>query len=222
MSHNGAPGSCKEAPDRAPFLVAGSPGVHFGRVCATPQVMALSRSEQMSRIRSRDTGPEKRLRSALWSRGLRYRLHARTPVGRPDIVFPGPRVAVFIDGCFWHGCPRHYVRPRSRERFWAEKLAENLQRDRRQTLELESLGWRVVRLWEHEVYEALEEVTSQVHRAISGVPDNRSPAWRVLRVEELDAAHNLERRHLVSLRDPGSTTYEDGPRVTAKWKRQGG
>lgn len=180
--------------------------------------VALSRSEQMARIRGRDTSPERRIRSALWERGLRYRLHTRTPVGRPDIVFPRQRVAVFIDGCFWHGCPQHYVRPRSRERFWAGKLASNVERDRRQTLELESLGWRVVRLWEHEVYEALDEVVSRVHRAVSGVGDDNSPGWRVVRVEAVDEELNLEQRTLVGLRDPAMTRFEQGRRVTSKWK----
>ena len=67
--------------------------------------MRLSRSEQMARICGAHTRPEVLLRAALWGHGLRYRLHAKTPVGRPDILFPGSKVAVFIDGCFWHGCP---------------------------------------------------------------------------------------------------------------------
>ena len=105
------------------------------------------RSRMMSRIRGRNTRPERRLRQALWAAGLRYRKHAKTPVGRPDLVFVGPRVAVFVDGCFWHGCPRHYVRPRSRTDFWSRKLRENVDRDRRQTLELHVRGWTVVRIW---------------------------------------------------------------------------
>lgn len=87
--------------------------------------------------RSQHTRPEVLLRQALWRAGLRYRLHTRTPVGRPDIVFPRQKVAIFIDGCFWHGCPEHYVRPRSRPEFWAAKLLTNFERDHRQTRELE-------------------------------------------------------------------------------------
>src|SRR5580692_10585444 len=109
--------------------------------------MGLSRSEQMARIRSRNTTPERVLRGLLWSAGLRYRLHATTPAGRPDIVFPGTRVAVFVDGCFWHGCPDHYVRPRSSSDFWSRKLLENFKRDGAQTERLEALGWRVCRIW---------------------------------------------------------------------------
>ncbi|HYO69174.1 MAG TPA: very short patch repair endonuclease, partial [Archangium sp.] len=87
--------------------------------------MGLTRSEQMSRIRGKDTSPERLLRSALWRAGLRFRLQSRTPYGRPDVVFSKARVAVFIDGCFWHGCPDHYVRPRTRNDFWSSKLLEN-------------------------------------------------------------------------------------------------
>src|ERR1700682_6168645 len=128
----------------------------------------LSRSEQMARIRGKNTGPERSLRSALWSTGLRYRIHPETPVGTPDIVLPGKRVAVFIDGCFWHGCPLHYVRPRSRTDHWIARLRGNVERDRRQTLELEALGWSVLRVWEHDVHEALSEVVERIRQSAKG------------------------------------------------------
>jgi len=179
----------------------------------------LSRSEQMSRIRAQDTAPEWRLRRALWAAGLRYRVRVRTVVGKPDLVFLGPRVAVFIDGCFWHGCPRHYVRPGSRVEFWAQKLRINVDRDRAQTLELEALGWMVVRVWEHEVYEVLAEVVDRVRRAAKGDRGDDVPDWRVVRVEEIDRSRRLERRHLEALREPALTRVEEGRRVTAKWRR---
>lgn len=102
--------------------------------------MALTRSQQMARIKGKLTKPEVFLRQALWQRGARYRLHHKTPVGRPDIAFPGPRLAVFIDGCQWHGCPKHYVRPRSRNEFWADELSTNVERDQRQTRAIEAAG----------------------------------------------------------------------------------
>ena len=77
--------------------------------------MDLTRSENMRRIRSTGTGPERLLATALETRGLRFDPQGRTPVGRPDLVDADGRLAVFIDGCFWHGCPDHYVRPGSRE-----------------------------------------------------------------------------------------------------------
>ncbi len=184
-----------------------------------PGQRPLSRSEQMSRIRSEHTRPERRLRSALWASGLRYRVHGKTPVGRPDVVFPGQRVAVFIDGCFWHGCPKHYVRPGSRADFWATKLLTNVERDRQQTLELEAAGWRVMRVWEHEVYEFLDELVNRVRAAVRGESYATAPDWRVVRVDEIDKAARRERRHLQRLRRPEEMRTEEGRRVTAKWRR---
>lgn len=181
--------------------------------------MGLSRSENMARIRGKNTEPERRLRSALWAAGLRYRLHARTPVGRPDVVFAGQRVAVFVDGCFWHGCPQHYVRPRSREGFWREKLAENVERDRQQTKTLEAAGWRVVRVWEHAVFETLEDLVDIVKATVAAAGIEPQDDWRVVRVEEIGEATNLERRFLERLGDPAARRVEEGPRVTAKWRR---
>ncbi|MDE1822244.1 MAG: very short patch repair endonuclease [Euryarchaeota archaeon] len=101
----------------------------------------------MSSIRGRDTGPERRLRSALRERGVSYRSYPRLP-GRPDLVLPGPKVAVLVHGCFWHGCPRHYVAPRTRARFWSDKLASNRERDTRVARRLRARGWRVAVVWE--------------------------------------------------------------------------
>ena len=86
------------------------------------------RSERMSRVRGSDTKPEIIFRKALWREGLRYRLRYKL-FGRPDIVFPGPKVAVFIDGCFWHGCPEHYRPPKTRTEWWDNKIAGNKKRD---------------------------------------------------------------------------------------------
>ncbi len=182
--------------------------------------MALSRSAQMARIRGRDTTPETLLRRELWRAGLRYRVQARTPVGRPDVVFVGARVAVFVDGCQWHGCPDHYVRPRTREAFWSAKLAENVARDRRQTLALEALGWRVVRVWEHEVHATPSAMVTRVAAAVSCVdlPNSASSGLdpRVVLVEVIDAATDLERRHIEDLRDPFRRSETTRIRTTTK------
>jgi len=177
-----------------------------------------SRSQLMSRIRGTDTSPERVLRAALWRNGLRYRLHAATPAGRPDVVFPSRRVAVFIDGCFWHGCTKHYVRPRSNEPFWTKKLRENVERDQRQTAELESLGWRVIRVWEHEVFEELSEVVESVERALQDSEWAPQPSWRVLAAEPIDEAGSEERRVVVDLRDPQLRKVVQQARTTTKWK----
>jgi DNA mismatch endonuclease (patch repair protein) len=121
----------------------------------------------MARVRSRNTDPEIKLRKALWSIGLRYRLASKLP-GSPDIVFVRARVAVFVDGCFWHGCPTHYRAPKTNQDFWSRKLERNQNRDARVNTELAALGWHVVRVWEHEVHEKLEEVVSDIERVVRG------------------------------------------------------
>ena len=181
--------------------------------------MSLSRPEHMARVKGKNTSPERILRSALWEAGLRYRLNYKVPAGRPDIVFPGPKVAVTVDGCFWHGCPAHYSRPRSRGAFWSEKLSANTERDSRLTLRLESLGWIVVRVWEHEVYTQLGEVVEIVRQATRGVPPPPEHDWRVVRVVSVpEEGEDWERRELRLLRDPDTVRFEVGPRKTGKGK----
>jgi DNA mismatch endonuclease (patch repair protein) len=97
--------------------------------------------------------------------GLRYRLYYKI-VGRPDIVFPKARVAVFVDGCFWHGCPEHGVSPATNSRFWGEKIEKNITRDRHVAIELESAGWLVMRFWEHDVTRASAKVAAEVARIV--------------------------------------------------------
>jgi DNA mismatch endonuclease, patch repair protein len=158
------------------------------------------------------------LRRHLWAQGFRYRLKRTTPGGRPDLVFPGPRVAVFVDGCFWHGCPEHYVRPRSRTEFWSQKLQENLARDRRQTAALEREGWKVCRFWEHEVWVDLDQVVETVRSAVSGKPDpTPAPRWHVVEVIPLDPSGDRERRVMQALRDPALTRHVEQDRSTEKW-----
>jgi DNA mismatch endonuclease, patch repair protein len=96
------------------------------------------------------TGPEILIRRELHRRGLRFRVsYARLP-GRPDIALTGARVAVFVDGCFWHACPDHGVLPRNNRDWWQAKLSRNVARDREKDEQLDSLGWVVVHVWEHE------------------------------------------------------------------------
>lgn len=109
------------------------------------------RSFNMSQIRSRNTKPELRLRKILYASGIKgYRISYDLP-GKPDIVFPGKKVAVFVDGCQWHKCPRHFVRPKSNVVFWDKKLSGNVARDTRINKELRTKGWRILRVWEHEL-----------------------------------------------------------------------
>jgi len=115
--------------------------------------------------RGRDTGPELRLRSALHRRGLRFRVNRRVTDslrGSVDIVFRTARVAVFVDGCFWHKCPSHGTVPKANQDWWTEKLAGNVARDRRTDAALAAEGWTVVRVWEHEDPEAAADRVAAV------------------------------------------------------------
>jgi DNA mismatch endonuclease, patch repair protein len=115
----------------------------------------------MSRIRGKNPKPELALRTALWSLGLRYRLHTPLP-GRPDIVFSRSRLAVFVDGCFWHGCPDHSVKPKTNSAFWRIKLEKNIARDLETSASLKAAGWKVVRIWEHEIRQDIPKAVERV------------------------------------------------------------
>ncbi|UER54609.1 very short patch repair endonuclease [Kineosporiaceae bacterium SCSIO 59966] len=107
----------------------------------------------MSTLRRKDNGSELAVRRLLHGAGYRFRVHYPVP-GLPrrtiDIAFTRAKVAVFVDGCFWHGCPEHGTRPRSNAEWWSSKLDANMARDRDTDDALEKLGWTVLRLWEHE------------------------------------------------------------------------
>ncbi|WP_152185462.1 very short patch repair endonuclease [Segeticoccus rhizosphaerae] len=106
----------------------------------------------MQANRGRDTRPELALRRALHSRGLRYYVNRRpekTIRRTADIVFPRARVAVFVDGCFWHGCPEHHTVAKANARFWADKVTHNRVRDLETNELLRGRGWNVLRIWEH-------------------------------------------------------------------------
>lgn len=102
--------------------------------------------------------PELAVRRLLHAAGLRYRLQVKVP-GMPrrtiDIAFPGAKVAVFLDGCFWHGCPEHATQPKANAQWWREKLDKNMARDRETSELLAAAGWTVLRFWEHEAPEAV-------------------------------------------------------------------
>lgn len=117
--------------------------------------------------RSRDTGPELKLRRILHARGLRYFVNRRpAPSVRrtADLVFPRAKVAVFVDGCFWHGCPEHHTVAKKNADFWAAKVMRNRERDAETTRLLGDLGWTVVRVWEHTPVEAAADVVEDAVR----------------------------------------------------------
>jgi DNA mismatch endonuclease, patch repair protein len=125
--------------------------------------------------RPRDTRPELALRRELHARGLRYRIHCAPHSevrSTADVVFPRARLAVYVDGCFWHGCPEHAVAPKRNGDFWRTKLQANVDRDRRNEAQLTARGWTVLRIWEHEdpaiAADAVEKVLRRLADRISG------------------------------------------------------
>ena len=121
------------------------------------------RSEVMSRIRSRgNRQTELRLIAIFRQYGITGWRRNQPVFGQPDFVFPKVRVAVFVDGCFWHGCPRHYNIPVNNSDFWRKKYDTNKQRDRLVTLTLKQQGWRVIRIWEHSLTGTGQRVASRV------------------------------------------------------------
>ena len=123
----------------------------------------------MRAVRGRDTSPEMTLRCSLHRQGLRgYRVAPRRIRGVPDLAYIGLRLAIFVDGCYWHGCPQHCRRPSSNTEYWHTKIARNVERDQRTTQELRTNGWVVLRLWEHEIMPeprvAVERIAAQLQK----------------------------------------------------------
>ncbi len=118
----------------------------------TDTVSRESRSRTMAAIRSSNTGPEVRFGIVLQeSCSLGFNVNDKSLTGCPDFVFPGPRVTVFLDSCFWHGCPKHLRLPSSNVHYWIEKIGRNIERDKVVSKQLRKEGWKVVRVWEHEL-----------------------------------------------------------------------
>jgi DNA mismatch endonuclease (patch repair protein) len=139
-----------------------------------PASQAASRTKR--RNRSRDTSAELLLRKALWARGLRYRLHVRGLPGKPDIVFRRYRLAVFVDGDFWHG--RDWDKRKGRlsrganPTYWIEKIEYNMRRDREQTSLLTTRGWRVLRFWETDVARATGMAVAEISKFLDNAPSS--------------------------------------------------
>jgi DNA mismatch endonuclease, patch repair protein len=125
------------------------------------------RSRLMGRVRRSGTAPELDLRRSLHRAGYRYRLDGgRGLPGTPDLVFRKLRVAIFVDGCFWHGCRLHGTMPKTNTAFWKAKIIRNQKRDRKVDRSLRELGWIVVRVWEHQLKGELETVVSRVQEVL--------------------------------------------------------
>lgn len=135
-----------------------------------PRPSSPETGERLARVRQANTAPEIALRRILHARGLRYRVQIpllKKPRRTADIVFTRNKVAVFVDGCFWHGCPEHATWPKSNAKFWKDKIEANRARDRDTDRRLKADGWRVMRIWEHEdpnsAADRVEQVLSTSH-----------------------------------------------------------
>lgn len=127
-------------------------------------------SRVMKANKGKDTKPEQMVRRLLREMGYPgYRLNWKKAPGRPDIAYPGRRLAIFVNGCFWHRCPKCDLSlPKSNTEFWRMKFDRNIERDRRKTEELESLGWTVVTIWECEIRKETESVRAKLSEALHG------------------------------------------------------
>ena len=162
--------------DTSGEIGGGQPPIMFGVAdTRTPE----QRRRIMRAVRQRDTGAEVELRRALHRAGVRgWRCNYKRAPGRPDIAWPALRMCVFVDGAFWHGHPSRHKPGRS-GRYWDEKIASNVARDRRVDAELADLGWRVLRVWDFEIHRELPDVVDAVVTALRGqiALGQFEPAW---------------------------------------------
>lgn len=179
----------------------------------------LTRSEQMARIRGKHTRPEVIVADILEDLAPEATFHTAIGTVHPDVVFETERLAVFIDGCFWHGCPAHYTRPRTRTDYWAAHLAANVARDIRQTRALKALGWRVARVWEHQVLEDPLEAVLEILR-LRDLEEPFGQRWVATRVEACATSDTLEAWILVDLFDPTHTRELVRERTTSRPRRR--
>ena len=154
------------------------------------------RSYNMSRIRSRNTTPERTVRRELWSRGYRYRLNDRRLPGSPDIVLPKYRAVIFINGCFWHGhrgCTK-YVEPKTNAGFWKEKIARNIARDELNAQRLDTLAWTVITVWECELGKNTDATIGRIEADLRAAKE-KYDKWTALRRESRQYAREQAKKH---------------------------
>jgi DNA mismatch endonuclease, patch repair protein len=130
------------------------------------------RSAVMRAVKGSNTRLEVGFRSLVWASGLRYRLSSRLP-GKPDLVFPAARVAVFVDSCFWHACPKHCRFPKSNRAYWLAKLQRNKKRDRLVNVQCRNLGWTAIRVWEHSIKTRPDACVARIKAAVLLAPQSR-------------------------------------------------
>jgi DNA mismatch endonuclease, patch repair protein len=133
------------------------------------KISVQERSRVMRSVKGKDTNLEIKVRSMLWRKGLRFRKNVAELMGKPDIVFPGKRLVVFLDSCFWHGCPQHLRRPSSNQEYWQKKIARNIQRDKDVTKYYLENGWTVLRIWEHELKQSFVSCLERIENKVKSI-----------------------------------------------------
>jgi len=120
------------------------------------------RSEIMSYVKSKDSKIETLFRKELWKSGFRYRKNSGKYFGKPDIVLPKYKTTIFVDSCFWHGCKKHCRIPATNKKYWLNKIERNKERDKEVNKFYKKTGWKIVRIWEHELLEVSDKCISKI------------------------------------------------------------
>ena len=154
------------------------------------------RHKIMSQVHSKNTGPERAVRHALWNKGYRYRLNDKRLPGSPDLVLPKYRAVIFINGCFWHGhrgCTKYTV-PKTNEQFWREKVARNIARDGLNAQRLDTLAWTVITVWECELGKNKDATIARIEADLRAAKE-KYDKWTALRRESREYAREQARKH---------------------------
>jgi len=121
-----------------------------------------SKKNTMKYVKSKNTNLEMKVRKRLWKEGIRYKTNVKSLFGKPDIAFPNLKIVVFIDSCFWHGCPHHFRLPPKNPEFWEQKIKRNTERDNEITQHYVEENWIILRFWEHEINNNLDSVIATI------------------------------------------------------------
>lgn len=135
----------------------------------TDKVSPKKRSQIMSKIKSKNTKLENKIISDLWKRGFRFRRNVASLTGKPDIAIKKYKIVIFIDSCFWHGCPQHCRMPSSNRTYWEKKIKRNKERDREVTNFYKEKGWHILRIWEHELKNDYENILNKIEKFINDI-----------------------------------------------------
>ena len=141
---------------------------NFSIVDMSDTVSKKKRSEIMSKVRSKDSKIEIDFRKAIWKEGFRYSKNPTKYFGQPDLVLKKHKAVIFIDSCFWHGCKKHCRLPATRKKYWTEKIERNKQRDKEVNRHYKKIGWKVIRVWEHQsknlgkIVKKIAEILSEI------------------------------------------------------------